>query len=328
MKKEKLKSKFVSDFFCVNAIELTEKELRTQVNGGRALTPAEQQEMALRARNGDYSLPDFVKEASDVPTPALSYEEQKKMAEKAEHGDYSLPDSVKEEMSEDKESEETNFSKSDVSVTTSENSCESTPSYNPVTSSSNSDSNHSDYTPLELKKESNQTFEEEVDYTKNGDDVMGVTIRTKNEDGTYDYSFGKVGSKFYKGVTNKVKSAQERGNPVLFNGYYYYPQQFPDGNWNLTKVDSKMDDLSTYGPFAVKSDAYVEVSTYNKDGTEIVGTAIDEGYLVHTGKNLTTWGCLKMADNSDSIDFARMTFSVLGGGGKATISVSDANLIF
>ena len=167
----------------------------------------------------------------------------------------------------------------------------------------------------------------EVDYTKNGNDELAVTVRTQNPDGTYDYSHGKVMSKIYHNVTNKVKTPQQRGNPVLYNGYYYYPQQMPDGTWNITGVEYK-DDKELFGTFAIRTDANVEVTEYDKTGTEIIGTTIDSGFLIHGGISPTTWGCLKMPDEKNLWNFAGLTNFILDNGGSASMKVMDYNLLY
>ena len=222
-------------------------------------------------------------------------------------------------------------SSSSTSISTSSSSStSSSTSTSNSTSSSTSSSNTSPYPfkkTAELNKESDQQYEMEVDYTKNGNNELAVTVRTQNPDGTYDYSHGKVMSKIYHNVTNKVKTPQQRGNPVLYNGYYYYPQQMPDGTWNITGVEYK-DDKELFGTFAIRTDANVEVTEYDKTGTEIIGTTIDSGFLIHGGISPTTWGCLKMPDEKNLWNFAGLTNFILDNGGSASMKVMDYNLLY
>lgn len=186
---------------------------------------------------------------------------------------------------------------------------------------SNGKNPHSFYTPYGMKISSNQTLEETVSYTKNSNNVMSVTVRTKNSDGTYDYSHGKIYSKVYTNVTNNV----DTGKLITFNGYNYYPQQFPNGTWKITGVVvTGSEEYASFGPFKIQTNASVKVDIYNKDGSLIIGSVLDTGYLIHMGIYSTTWGCIKMGSDEDLKELALSTAFILNNGGKATINVTDA----
>lgn len=186
---------------------------------------------------------------------------------------------------------------------------------------SNGKNPHSFYTPYGMKISSNQTLEETVSYTKNSNNVMSVTVRTKNSDGTYDYSHGKIYSKVYTNVTNNV----DTGKLITFNGYNYYPQQFPNGTWKITGVVvTGSEEQSSFGPYKIRSSASVWVDTYDENGTKNEKQTKDTGYLIHMGIYSTTWGCIKMGSDEDLKELALSTAFILNNGGKAIITVTDA----
>ncbi len=184
------------------------------------------------------------------------------------------------------------------------------------------------YKPFGINLESGQTLDVSMTYQKNSNDTLSVTVRTKNKDGTYDYSNGKIYTKTYENVTNRVLTPEERGKPVDYYGqYYYFPNQFPSNTpenpvWHVTKV-TVSNDLDKFGPIKIWTDAHCTVTTYNKDGTGITGTAEDYGYLFHTGKSPTTWGCGNLGSDEDAIELGTALFNVSARGTKPTIYVYD-----
>ena len=159
-----------------------------------------------------------------------------------------------------------------------------------------------------------------VTYTKNSNNKLYVTVRTLNDDGTVDYSAGVKTIAF--DATNIVKTPEERNNiPVSFNGYNYFPEQFPSGKWDLYCSETSENPL--IGPKKIGTNAYADVSTYSKVDGEWVKdeeTQRDEGYLIHSGTGSTTWGCIKMSDR-DVRTLARIIDSALTHGGTASLKV-------
>lgn len=291
--------------FNVNAVELTTEELKTKVNGGAALTTEQQMEMARRAAKGDYSLPDVV---SDKPTE----EPVEKPVKKAEPIKSSNPGGCESNpVKEDENSISSDPVKAEDNSGKREESARKTETENTSTS---------DFSDFGMVKTEDQTWEMEIDYKKNDSMKMSVTIRTKNKDGTYDYSNGKIKTIYFDNVTNKVKEPGERSGPVSFRDYYYYPVQFPDGTWNITGTETGLDE-KVYGPCAIRTDASIYLDRYNKNGTEIIGSVNDSGYLIHTGESSTTWGCLKMGSDEDLMNLFSITNTVLSSGGNAVIKV-------
>ena len=161
-----------------------------------------------------------------------------------------------------------------------------------------------------------------LSYTKNATNTLTVTVRNKNSDGTYDYSNNGVQVKRFNALNN-VLTPEERGEPIKYNGYHYYPEQFPDGTWNLNKSHTSENPL--IGPISISTDAYKMVEAYILDekGNKEYITVRDDGYSIHSGTGNSTWGCIKMTD-ADIAEIAGLVNSVLSNGGKATITVLDA----
>ena len=119
-------------------------------------------------------------------------------------------------------------------------------------------------------------------------------------------------------------------DPVLYNGYYYYPEPFPKGTWTLLGTGYKSDlDMQS----VIRTDAKRQVMSYDfqkeirNEDDEIIhervveekGMVPDEGYQIHGGgytgdvnhpsdiydpedNNLytnSTWGCIRM--NNDDV---------------------------
>ncbi len=152
-------------------------------------------------------------------------------------------------------------------------------------------------------------------YEKNSNNTMHVSEITKDKNGNVvdvkytDYS-----------ATNNVLTPEQRGNPVSYNGYNYYPTQFPDGSWTMDKSHSSSDPY--IGPVSISTNASQNVSTYsNVDGTWTqTGSVNDTGYAVHSGTGNTTWGCIKMSDG-DVASFANSVNSAIDSGGSAKLVV-------
>ncbi len=175
------------------------------------------------------------------------------------------------------------------------------------------------YTPFGITLSEGQSLEVNLSYQKNADNKLMVDVKTRNSDGTYDNS--KTYSKTYENVTNNVKDYEE---PVDFQRLYYYkPNQFPSGVWNITNVTiSNNPDVT--GPIKIWTDAHCTVTTYNEDGTEITGTAEDSGYQIHTGPFETTWGCIKMGSDEDIKELGTALYNVLAvGNNSVKLTVYD-----
>ena len=154
---------------------------------------------------------------------------------------------------------------------------------------------------ISYQKNANKMSVSELTY-----DSSGKLINVKNSNYT---------------ATNKVKTPEERGTPVLFNGYYYYPKQFPTGSWELGKSCKSNDNY--IGPLKIPTNAYQKVTTYKKESEtsySVSGTVNDSGYLIHSGVGSTTWGCIKMSDGDVAL-VAKSVDSAINSGGKAKLLV-------
>ena len=135
-------------------------------------------------------------------------------------------------------------------------------------------------------------------------------------------------------LTNNVLTPEQRENPVKFRNYYYYPEDFPNGEWNIT--DWTNTDNEDLGPF-IATDAGREVDTYEKMNGEWVKTGnkvYDTGYGIHGGdgagnidwnnnnENYTTWGCGR-GKNYDISGLFYYLDEAKQSGGKTTLKVVD-----
>ena len=155
-----------------------------------------------------------------------------------------------------------------------------------------------------------------ISYQKNANNKMSVSELTYDSSG----KLINVKNSNYT-ATNKVKTPEERGTPVLFNGYYYYPKQFPTGSWELGKSCKSNDNY--IGPLKIPTNAYQKVTTYKKESEtsySVSGTVNDSGYLIHSGAGSTTWGCIKMSDGDVAL-VAKSVDSAINSGGKAKLLV-------
>ena len=161
----------------------------------------------------------------------------------------------------------------------------------------------------------------QLTYVKNGKDKLYVAITTYDKDGNIE----KIDLKTYK-ATNDVLSPAERGNPVEYDGYYYYPEQFPEGTWMVNKSHKSKDPY--IGPKSMSTNANRDVETYYKDSDKKFkktgSKTKDSGYSIHSGKGDTTWGCIKMSE-ADVEELSKIVDSSIDSGGKATLTVYDAN---
>ena len=136
-------------------------------------------------------------------------------------------------------------------------------------------------------------------------------------------------------LTNNVRTPEQRGNiPVKFRNYYYFPENFPNGTWNVTDCGFNENlDIGWY----IRTDAGQMVDTYQKnDEGEWVKTGnqvYDTGYLLHgsdgdgnrTGDNnedYSTWGCGR-GDNFDLLKVIFYIKYVNAFEGKKTLQVED-----
>ena len=122
-------------------------------------------------------------------------------------------------------------------------------------------------------------------------------------------------------ATNNVQTPEQRGDPVSYNGYNYYPTQFPDGSWTMEKSHESSDPY--VGPVSISTNANQNVTTYkqNTDNTYYAdGTVNDTGYSIHSGTGNTTWGCIKMSD-ADVSSLANSVNSAIDSGGSAKLIV-------
>ena len=137
-------------------------------------------------------------------------------------------------------------------------------------------------------------------------------------------------------LTNNVKTPEQRDNiPVEYNGYYYFPEDFPNGEWNVTGAGFN-DKNKDIGPF-LRTDAgrWVDTYTKNKDGEwEVTGEQMyDTGYLFHgsdgdkniigdNNENYSTWGCGR--GKNDDINKLRILYqNSMRTGGSVTVKVED-----
>ena len=159
-----------------------------------------------------------------------------------------------------------------------------------------------------------------ISYTKNSYDKMTVVERVLNPDGTIDYLGGVTVTTFT--ATNVVKTPEQRNNvPVSFNGYNYFPEQFPSGTWMVYMSAESKDEY--IGPIKIATNAFTYVSTYeNVDGiwqmTDV--SQKDEGYMIHSGIGDTTWGCIKMSDNDVKV-LAEIVDNAINSGGYVMLIV-------
>lgn len=153
-------------------------------------------------------------------------------------------------------------------------------------------------------------------------ETLSVTVQNNNEIIQFNIK-----------VTNNVISPENRGKPVKFRDYYYYPDVFPNGTWNI--ISWAYTDNKDMGP-TIQTDAGRYVETYKKIGKNYIKTGnqvYDTGYNLHGGdkdgtiygdnnEDYSTWGCGR-GKNSDIqglfyyLDLSKDT------GGKATITVVD-----
>lgn len=160
-------------------------------------------------------------------------------------------------------------------------------------------------------------------YVKNGNDALHVVVVPRKSDGSVDYT--GIKTKNYH-ATNNVKTPEERKNvPVEYNGYYYFPEQFPNGTWEVES--SKKDGAKYIGPIKIPTNAMREVPTYElgpiPDTWVATGQTVkDEGYLLHSGEGNTTWGCIKLSDN-DISEIAGYVDAANESGGRASLTVKN-----
>jgi len=157
-------------------------------------------------------------------------------------------------------------------------------------------------------------------YVKNSTDTMYVTVITYNDDNeavsmettTYD-------------ATNNVRSPEQRGDPVEYNDYYYYPIQHPDGTFELGKsMETREDQKKSMGEIKIPTNATQPVMTTDIEGNPSGEIVTDDGYYIHSGTFNTTWGCIKMSDD-DVEELAEIINSALDNGGSATLTVINGN---
>lgn len=136
-------------------------------------------------------------------------------------------------------------------------------------------------------------------------------------------------------VTNNVRSPESRGKPVKYRNYYYYPGEFPNGEWNVTGAgfDDSNPDIGPY----IKTDAGTWGDTWQKSeegNWEKTGEQVyDTGYLFHgsdgeqntrgnNNENYSTWGCGR-GNNADIMSVGLQVLFVINGGGTVTVTVGD-----
>ena len=134
-------------------------------------------------------------------------------------------------------------------------------------------------------------------------------------------------------LTNNVRTAKERGEPVYYNGYYYFPEDFPNGVWDI--INWEYTDDPNQGP-TIRTNAGRYVDTYRKkDGKwEKTGKQVyDTGYNFHGGdgngnitldnnENYTTWGCGR-GKNQDILGVMTYLDDAKETGGTASVVVED-----
>ncbi len=141
--------------------------------------------------------------------------------------------------------------------------------------------------------------------------------------------------KFKLKLTNNVISQEARKKPVKYNGYYYYPEDFPNGEWEITGWE--YTEKKDMGP-CIRTSAGRYVDTYEKKDGKWVKTGKkvwDSGYNLHGGdgqgiiaanednnEDYTTWGCGR-GNNSDIYGLFPILEETKKTGGNATIKVVD-----
>lgn len=98
----------------------------------------------------------------------------------------------------------------------------------------------------------------------------------------------------------------ENANGAPFPGFYQ-PQEFPSGKWIVTRVEGNDDPYTA--PFFIATNAHQPVTCL--DGSVVE----DYGYGIHYSTSPTTWGCLKLATESD----ARWLASLVRAGEAITV---------
>ena len=167
--------------------------------------------------------------------------------------------------------------------------------------------------------------------------IVNPEVCTEKQKFSMPYKFtGNEKKTFTIKLTNNVKTPEQRGNiPVKFRNYYYFPEDFPNGTWNVTDwgFNDKNFDIGWY----IATDAGRMVDTYQKNDEgvwEKTDTQVyDTGYLLHgsdgdgnrTGDNnedYSTWGCGR-GDNFDilTVIFYIKLVKVLEG--TKTLQVED-----
>ena len=157
-------------------------------------------------------------------------------------------------------------------------------------------------------------------YLKNGNDKLFVTTINYDANG----AIISISIQSFH-ATNRVLTPKERGDPVLYKNYYYYPEQFPDGIWNVDKSHASTDPY--VGPKSMSTDAERDVDTYDKINDKYIKNnkkKRDDGYSIHSGIGETTKGCIKMS-TEDLEALSKIVDNAIDSGGKATLFVGDAS---
>ncbi|MFP4378820.1 MAG: hypothetical protein ACLFP4_17400, partial [Spirochaetales bacterium] len=137
---------------------------------------------------------------------------------------------------------------------------------------------------------------------------------------------GQITEGSFRATNNVQTPAERRFVPVEYNGYNMFPEQFPDGTWELQQSESSTNPL--IGPKKIPTNAVREVEQYEFDeqAREWVVTSVttDGGYLIHSGTGDYTWGCIKMSDD-DVAEFASVVDEALAKGGAGVLHVHQGS---
>jgi len=157
-----------------------------------------------------------------------------------------------------------------------------------------------------------------------------VTMTVEGEDGT-ENNLVLAEREYY--ATNNVRTPEEREKPEYYNGYYYYPGNFPNGEHKI--VSSGESQNGVIGPYLL-ADAQIEVQTYekNEEGEWVKSIKkMDGGFEIHGGdgqgntqgdnnEDYPTWGCIRV-DNSVARELIKFYKMITRAKGSATLTVKE-----
>ena len=151
------------------------------------------------------------------------------------------------------------------------------------------------------------------------EEELSVTVLETNDAGVFT---GTVTQRSF-GASNDVQTPADREYvPVSYNGYFMFPDEFPDGTWELQQSEGSTNPQ--IGPIKIPTNAVREVEQHELDVETdtwvVTDVTVDGGYLIHSGTGDYTWGCIKLSDE-DVAEFAAIVDDALAGGGAAVLQV-------